>query len=166
MEFPEMKYTEALKVASEIMKNIPIIKEIKFNKDNDSLDVIDSNGNIMCVGIDMLETEDVKTDNGWYHIDDKKPDAGQRVLVVMERLENAGCSYLASIQEALYNVSGCSHYFSGENEFHKVRFWRELVEYPYPNDVVKKEVEKCKKHNVYPLILDYQKRLGCDHKED
>lgn len=112
------------------------------------------------------ETNNVKTDNGWYHINDKKPEAGQRVLVVMERQESAGCSYVASIQEALYSVSGCNHYFSGENEFHKVRFWREIVEYPYPNAVVRKEVEQCKKRNMYPLILDYQKRLGYEYKED
>lgn len=46
-----MKYTEALKMIYEIMENRPDIKEIKFDRDNDSFDVISSDGHIhMCFG--------------------------------------------------------------------------------------------------------------------
>lgn len=41
-----MKYTKALRMVYEIMENREDIKEIKFDRDNGSFDVISPNGDI------------------------------------------------------------------------------------------------------------------------
>ena len=108
----------------------------------------------------------IPTDNGWYHINDKKPPYGKTVMVILERNESAGCSYMTSMQESTYRLSGIKGYFTGENEAWSVRYWREIEKLPYPNGVVKREVESCRNANMYPQILDYQKSLGYTYNEN
>lgn len=46
-----IKYTEALRKLFEVMEGRSDIKEVKFDKNNDSFDVIDINNNVhMCFG--------------------------------------------------------------------------------------------------------------------
>ena len=45
-----MKYTEALKMIFKIMEGRPDIKEIKFNREDDSFDVISDTGVHVCFG--------------------------------------------------------------------------------------------------------------------
>ena len=46
----EMRYTEALRKLFEVMEGRPDIKEIKFNRENDSFDVISDTGVHVCFG--------------------------------------------------------------------------------------------------------------------
>ena len=46
----EMRYTEALRKLFEVMEGRPDIKEIKFNRENDSFDVISDDGVHVCFG--------------------------------------------------------------------------------------------------------------------
>ena len=106
---------------------------------------------------------DVKTDNGWYHIDDLKPNSGEKVLVILERESNIGCAYDFYICESIYRHSYPKDYFLEENSVWKVRYWRRKELIPYPNDVVRKEMEKCEKHNVSPhRIIEHQKMCGIE----
>lgn len=43
-----MKYTEALKMIFKVMEGRPDIKEIKFNREDDSFDVISDTGVHVC----------------------------------------------------------------------------------------------------------------------
>lgn len=46
-----MRYTKALRMLFEIMEGRPDIKEVKFNKENDTFEVVDNNGTIhICFG--------------------------------------------------------------------------------------------------------------------
>lgn len=44
----DMKYTEALKKVFEVMEGRPDIKQIKFDRENDSFDVISDSGTHVC----------------------------------------------------------------------------------------------------------------------
>lgn len=46
----KMRYTEALRKLFEIMEGRPDIKEIKFDRENDSFDVISDTGIHVCFG--------------------------------------------------------------------------------------------------------------------
>ena len=46
----DMRYTEALRKLFEVMEGRPDIKEIKFNRENDTFDVISDTGIHVCLG--------------------------------------------------------------------------------------------------------------------
>lgn len=46
----DMRYTEALRKLFEVMKGRPDIKEVKFNRENDTFDVISDTGIHVCFG--------------------------------------------------------------------------------------------------------------------
>lgn len=106
---------------------------------------------------------DIKTDNGWYHINDIKPNGEEKVLVILERESRAGCTYDFTVCESIYR-NGCPQgYFLDENSAWKVRYWRRKELIPYPNGVVRREIEECKRHNVNPYkIIEHQKMCGIE----
>ena len=46
----DMRYTEALSKLFEVMESRPDIKEVKFDRENDSFDVISDTGIHVCFG--------------------------------------------------------------------------------------------------------------------
>ena len=52
-----MKYTEALKMIFKVMEGRPDIKEIKFNRENDSFDVISDTGVHVCFGDEFRDKQ-------------------------------------------------------------------------------------------------------------
>ena len=99
----------------------------------------------------------VKTDNGWFNIEDIKPNANEEVIVILERECSYGCTYSFDVCESIY-VNG---QFSGENVVWKVRYWRRKEVYPYPDAIVDKEIQDCKKHGVsFQKIIEHQRKCG------
>ena len=111
----------------------------------------------------MKNNREPKTDNGWFHIDDVKPNSEEEVIVILERESSLGCTYDFNICESTYRCGCCNGYFLKENSVWKVRYWRRKESYPYPDGVVKKEIEECKKYNVSSQkILEHQQKCGID----
>lgn len=105
----------------------------------------------------------IKTDNGWYDIYDTKPKNEEEVIVILERDGSYSCTYDFNILESTYRFGYPTNYFLKENDAWKVRYWRRKELYPYPNRIVQKEIEDCKKHNSSPYqIIEYQKMCGVD----
>lgn len=105
---------------------------------------------------------DIKTDNGWYNINDLKPNVGEEVIIILERENSVGCTYDFTVCESTY-IRGCPDYFYNESRAWKVRYWRRKELIPYPNGVVKKEIEECKKHKINPYkIIEHQKMCGIE----
>ena len=52
-----MKYTEALKMIFKVMEGRPDIKEIKFNREDDSFDVISDTGVHVCFGDEFRDKQ-------------------------------------------------------------------------------------------------------------
>lgn len=114
----------------------------------------------------MKQEKEIKTDNGWYSIEDIKPNEEEEVIVIIERDSSPGCTYYFSICETIYRNGYPKGYFLVENEVWKVRYWRRKEKYPYPNGIVKREIEECKKHNVsIESIIDYQRSCGINVQE-
>lgn len=110
---------------------------------------------------------EVKTDNGWFHINDIKPNGEEEVIVIVERESCPGCTYDFNICKSIYRSGYPNGYFLVENSAWKVRYWRRKEIYPYPNDVVRKKIEECKKHNVNPYkVIEHQKKCGIDIEVD
>lgn len=110
-----------------------------------------------------MDINTIKTDNGWYHINDLKPHGEEEVIIVLERESSEGCTYEFSVCESIYRHSYPQGYFLAENNAWKVRYWRRKEIYPYPTDVVRKEIEECKKRNVNPYkIIAHQKMCGIE----
>lgn len=104
---------------------------------------------------------EIKTDNGWYHINDIKPNYGENVIVILERESRPGCSYDFDVCKSVYR----GDYFEKETQFWKVRYWRREELIPYPDGVVKTEIEECKKHNTSPYqIIEHQRKCGIEVK--
>ena len=111
----------------------------------------------------MKNNMEVKTDNGWFHIDDVKPNTEEEVIVILERESSPGCTYDFTISESVYRSDYPKGRFSKENSAWKIRYWRRKEVYPYPDAVVKREIEECEKHNVSPRkILEHQQKCGID----
>ena len=105
----------------------------------------------------------MKTDNGWYHISDTKPNSEEEVLVILEREGSIGCGYDFTICESIYRNGYPQGYFLKENSAWKVRYWRRKEIYPYPTGVVIKELEECKRCKVDPYkIIEHQKMCGVE----
>ena len=106
--------------------------------------------------------------NGWYHIKDLKPNYNEPVMVVYERVTDGFRSYDYGICESRYILDySKDDHFNVEDEFHIVRYWRPKVIFPYPNEIVKIELEDCKKYNMYPQrIIEHQKKCGIEVKRD
>ena len=51
----DMKYTEALKMIFKVMEGRPDIKEIKFDRENDSFDIISDTGVHVCFGSEFRD---------------------------------------------------------------------------------------------------------------
>lgn len=101
----------------------------------------------------------IKTDNGWYHINDVKPNNEEEVLVILERESKIGVTYDFTIIESTYRPG----YFLGENDAWKVRYWRRRELIPYPDGVVRREIEECRKYNVNPRrVIEHQKMCGIE----
>ena len=106
---------------------------------------------------------DIRTDNGWFHIDDIKPNSEEEVIVILERESSLGCTYNFDVCESIYRSGYPNGYFLVENETWKVRYWRRKEIYPYPDAVVKREIEECRKHNYSPEeIIGHQRKCGID----
>lgn len=106
---------------------------------------------------------DIKTDNGWYHINDLQPNSEEEVIVILEREGSDGCTYDFTVHESVYRIGYPNNYFLSENDYWHVRYWRRKELIPYPNGVVRKEIEDCKKHNVSPYrIIEHQKMCGIE----
>ena len=105
----------------------------------------------------------VETDNGWYHIDNLKPNGEEEVLVILERESSPGCTYDFTVCESIYRNGYPKGYFLKENSAWHVRYWRRKEPIPYPNGVVRREIEECRKHNVNPYqIIEHQKMCGIE----
>lgn len=116
---------------------------------------------------EIQNCNDVKTDNGWFNIDDITPNSGEEVIVILERESSEGCAYCFRECESLYRYEFPKGRFVVENAAWKVKYWRRREIYPYPNGVVRKEIKECKKHNVSPhKILEHQRKCGVEIKLD
>ena len=105
----------------------------------------------------------IKTDNGWFHISDVRPKNNEEVLAIFERESMAGCTYDFEEKETIYNSGYPVGHFEGENDYWRVTYWRKKERFPYPSGVVKKEIEECRKHNVSPYkIIEYQRQFGIE----
>lgn len=103
----------------------------------------------------------IKTDNGWFDIHYNKPNCEEEVIVILEREGSVGCTYDFNTCESTYRCGYPNDYFLKENDAWKVRYWRRKELYPYPNRIVQKEIEDCKKHNTSPYqIIEHQKLCG------
>ena len=109
---------------------------------------------------------DVKTDNGWYHISDIKPNSEEKVIVILEREPSAVCRYDFQICESVYRYGYPQGYFLEENSAWHVKYWRRKEVYPYPSKVMRKEIKECKKYNINPYkIIEHQKMCGVEMAE-
>lgn len=88
-----------------------------------------------------------ETDNGWFRIPSKKPSYNEEVVVILERDACCGCSYEYTICKSVYRDG----YFLDENSEWKVRYWRR--ENIYPDAIIHKEIEECRKNNVKTSIF-------------
>ena len=52
-----MKYTEALRKLFEVMEGRPDINEVKFDRENDSFDVVSNTGVHICFGNEFRNSE-------------------------------------------------------------------------------------------------------------
>lgn len=105
---------------------------------------------------------EIKTDNGWYHINDIKPNYGENVIVILERESlPGGCSYGFNVRESIYR----GDHFEKENDYWHVRYWKRKELIPYPDGIVKKEIEECNNHNISPYrIIEHQRKCGIEVK--
>ena len=106
---------------------------------------------------------DIKSDNGWLHINDVKPGNEESVIVVLERESCPGCAYDFKVCESIYKFGHPRGYFLCENGSWNVRYWRRKNDYPYPQDVVRKGIEDCKRRMVSPeKIIEHQRKCGIE----
>lgn len=106
---------------------------------------------------------DAKTDNGWYHISNTEPNSEENVIVILERESSVGCRYDFRICESIYRCGYPRGYFLEENSVWHVKYWRRKEVYPYPSEVVRKEIEECKKNSINPYkIIKHQKICGVE----
>lgn len=96
-----------------------------------------------------------------FKIYENKPNNEEEVIIILEREGSSGCTYDFNVCESTYRFGYPSNYFLKENDAWKVRYWRRKELYPYPNGIVQKEIEDCRKHNVSPYqIIEHQKLCG------
>ena len=115
----------------------------------------------------MMQMENqIKMDNGWFHISDVRPKNNEEVLAIFERESMAGCTCDFEEKETIYKDRYPVGHFEGENDYWRVTYWRKKERFPYPSGVVKKEIEECRKHNVSPYkIIEYQRQFGIETEE-
>ena len=70
----KMRYTKALRKLFEVMDGRPDINEVKFNRDNDSFDVISDTGIHVCFGNEFrkLNKDEIKNMKEYYVIQNAK----------------------------------------------------------------------------------------------
>lgn len=108
----------------------------------------------------------IKTNNGWFHISDVRPKNDEEVVAIFERESMAGCIYNFEEKETIYKNGYPVGYFQGENDYWKVRYWRKKECFPYPSDVVRKRIEECRKRNISPQdIIEYQRQFRIEIEE-
>lgn len=101
-----------------------------------------------------------KTDNGWYNIDDKQPENNQKVYVIFESGNIEDGSYHCSIgistyycDEPRYHYNG---HFEGEDYMFSIKYWREIIEFPYPSEIEQK-LNKKYDTSIIPIIKQQKK---------
>ena len=105
------------------------------------------------------------SNNGWFNINEHKPKSGDTCIVILEREASSGCTYMCYIEEDIYQESVPKGYFMKEDKVWHVKYWREKVSYPYPDEVVMKEIKDRIKHN-YSIddVVEYQMKFGIEVK--
>lgn len=58
---------------------------------------------------------EIKTDNGWFHINDIQPNGEEEVIVIVERESSQGCIYDFDVCESIYRSGYPKGRFSVEN---------------------------------------------------
>lgn len=106
---------------------------------------------------------DIKTYNGWFSIEDTKPNDKEEVVVILERESSMGCTYDYDIRTTYYIAGYPKGQFILENGAWHVKYWRKKEVYPLPDEVVRKEVAECKKHNVsFKHVVEHQRSCGIE----
>lgn len=106
---------------------------------------------------------DVKTYNGWFNVNETQPKGEEEVMIILERESSPGCTYDFVVCESTFRIGYPNNYFLAENERWHAKYWRRKELVPYPYEVVRKEIEQCKKSNVSPQkVIDHQKMCGIE----